>query len=122
MGATHAQAGESGGHPEQAVRNYRAQPSGGGGGSPRKLQRAHLVHSMQERKGGNPQTRRKTKGHPPSIVRSQSTACRIGGRGGGPPTKRGGEPLNQERRTFMRGLIPEMGGSPQNLQRPPTAG
>ena len=60
-------------------------------------------------------------GTPPSSVRPQRTACRDGEESGGqdPALREGGPPPNQARTPFVRGLIQEMGGHPQDLSRPP---
>ena len=76
---------------------------------------------MQEREGGGT-NRARRRGHPLSSVCTQRTACWYGGEGGGAsssPKERGGSPPKQVRTPFVRGLIQEMGGNPQDLRSPP---
>ena len=78
-------------------------------------QRALPAHGIQSSEGGvTPDQDTKRGGHPPSSMRSQSTACRSGGEAGGAPPK-------QERTPLVRGLIQEMGGRQQDLQKFHTA-
>ena len=63
----------------------------------------------------------KRKGHPPSSVRSLCTARKVGRGGGSNQQRKGGAPPDQECTPFVRDLIQEMRGSPQDLQRPHTA-
>ena len=82
-----AWAGERGGHPEQDVRNHRAQTEGGGGGDPPERQRAHLVHGMQEREEGEPLNYEDKEGEP-----LDQRALPVHGM----QERGGGGPLNQE--------------------------
>ena len=90
-----------------------------GGAPPKK--RVLPAHGLQERDGGDPDHEVEG-GNPLISVRFLHTACR-GGRGGGTPNqeRETGTTTNQECTPFMRGLIQEMRGGPQDLHRPPTA-
>ena len=122
--------GQKGGPPQTAVCAPIAQhaqeggvelpkPEGGGGGTPRA---ASTTGAWREGEGGGPTPKEATgvppeqRGHPAHVMQEQE-----GGRGGHSPARRrgGGAPPEQARTPFLRGLIQEMGGNPQDLRRPP---
>ena len=137
---------EDGAPPEDHALSVHIMQGRGGGRTPKRpsgdppssvrSQRTACKHG----KGGG-YTRAPKRGHPPSSVRSQSTVCRSGGeRGGthkdGTPAREGaptllgegggthqeGEgvtPPNKACTPFVRSLIQEMGGNPQDLSRNP---
>ena len=76
-----------------------------------------------EEGGGGPLTRTSKRRHPPGSVRYLRTVCRSKGMRGGKPHQEGegGIPPNQEHTPFLRNMVQEMGGGPQDLHSPPTA-
>ena len=101
------------------------------GGNPSELQHAHPAQVMQDREGGGADLNDRMKGgQPSSSARAQHTrpahapSTRQTGVGRGDPRTKGGgggAPPKHERTPFVLGLIREMGGSPQDLQRPHTS-
>ena len=95
----------------------------GGGGNPEDIdspppdQHALPAHGVQAREGVGAPDQDAEGEYPPN-----QRALPVHGmqeRGGGAPGKGGGAPPEQERMPFVRGLIQEMGGSPQDLRSPP---
>ena len=74
--------------------------------------------ACQHGKGGTPQTRKGRRGHPPSSVCSQCTAC-MGGESNPHPKGEGWTPPKQACTPFVHGLIQEIWGNPQDLSSPP---
>ena len=105
----HGMQGRGGGEPEEAT-----------GGLPE--QRAFPAHGMQERDGGrvDQATGEGTPTEQRALPAHGMQERGVEGGGNPQPKEEGGTPPEQARTPFMRGLIQEMGGNPQDLSNPPS--